>query len=81
MEQFKEIVGDDQTVAFKQSGKTFKDFKKELLRKFHPDLNGGSEEANTISQEINNWEEPIKINWQKIFSAYKDCWSGPPLAF
>ena len=57
-EQFNALIGDDWTVAFRQSGKTFKQFTRELLLKFHPDVNNGSEEATTISQTINGWEEP-----------------------
>ena len=56
--QFNAIVGDDWTQALQESGKTLKEFKKDLLRKFHPDANGGSQEATTISQIINGWEEP-----------------------
>ena len=58
--QFKEVIGDDWEIAFNQSGKSFKEFKRDLLRRFHPDINGGCIEATQITQTINNWEEPIQ---------------------
>ena len=58
-EQFKAIVGDDWTEALQKSGKTFKQFKRDLLRKFHPDKHSGSKEATKITQTINEWEEPL----------------------
>lgn len=36
-----------------------------MLRKFHPDLHGGSQEATQISQTINEWEEPVKA-WSNL---------------
>lgn len=59
-EQFNALVGDDWTKALEKSGKTFKKFKNDLLRKFHPDYHNGSSEANTISQTINGWTEPVE---------------------
>ena len=57
--QFNALVGNNWTEALRTSGKTFKNFKKDLLRKFHPDVNNGSTEATEICQEINGWEEPV----------------------
>lgn len=65
-EQFKALVGsgeDDWIEALEQSGKTFKNFKKDLLRKFHPDVNNGSDEATEITQTINGWEEPTRYDY------------------
>ena len=98
--QFKAIVGDDcfslqskgWTEALENSGKTFKEFKKDLLLKFHPDKHSGSdeasklrlkEEATTITQTINSWEEPIVeeglvttvegvvFDWASIFANFR----------
>lgn len=55
-EQFNALIGNDWTEALQESGKTLKQFKKDLLRKFHPDLHGGSDEATIITQTINGWE-------------------------
>lgn len=60
--QFNALIGDDWTEALQESGKTLKQFKKDLLRKFHPDLHGGSNEATTICQTINEWEEPSRYD-------------------
>ena len=60
LNQFKEVVGNDWELAFNQSGKSFKEFKRDLLRRFHPDINGGCIEATEITQTINSWEEPIQ---------------------
>ena len=61
--QFNNIIRGDWTKAFRASGKTFKEFKKELLRKFHPDVNSTSiDEATTICQEINGWTEPSQFD-------------------
>lgn len=57
-EQFNAVIGDDWKEAFKKSGKTFKNFKRDLLLKFHPDKHSGSQEATIITQTINGWIEP-----------------------
>lgn len=65
--QFKQDIGSDWTTTFKQSNKSFKDWKKQLLRKYHPDLNNGSTEATQITQTINNWSEPIQTRNQSLY--------------
>lgn len=69
--QFKTLIGDDWTKALEKSGKTFKKFKKDLLRKFHPDLHSGSDEATNICQEINGWTEPTRYDHLDE----RDAWS------
>ena len=59
LEQFKAIVGNDWTKAWRQSGKSLRDYKKHLLKTFHPDKNNGSKEASDISKVITGWSEPV----------------------
>ena len=85
--QFKAIVGNDWEIAFNQSGKSFKQFRKDLLLRFHPDKHNGCAEATQITQTINSWEEPVKEIvfdldfWKSIFSKHNDTWTGADPGF
>ena len=59
LNQFKAIVGNDWTKAWRQSGKSFKKFQKDLLIKFHPDKHNGCKQASDISKTITGWSEPV----------------------
>ena len=59
LSQFKAIVGNDWTKAWRQSGKSFKKFQKDLLIKFHPDKHNGCKQASDISKTITGWSEPV----------------------
>lgn len=69
--KFKEIVGSDWTIAYQESGKTFKKFQRDLLIMFHPDKHKGCKEATEITQTINSWEEPLVITQELINKLYQ----------
>ena len=74
LEQFKAIVGNDWTKAWRQSGKSLRDYKKSLLKSFHPDKNNGSKEASDISKVITGWSEPtIYDNLDQDVVWYSQC--------
>ena len=62
LDQFKALIGNDWEIAFNQSGKSFKQFRKDLLLRFHPDKHNGCVESTEITQTINGWTEPVEIN-------------------
>ena len=76
LQQFQDVIKDDWTKAWKQSGKSLKDYKKGLLRVFHPDLNTDDvEEATTICQTINSWEEEQELfSFSTAGSRARDYW-------
>ena len=59
LSQFKAIIGNDWKTAYKESGKSFKKFQKDLLIKFHPDKHNGCKQASDISKTITGWSEPV----------------------
>ena len=74
LSQFKAIVGNDWTKAWRQSGKSLRDYKKELLKSFHPDKHNGSTEASEISKTITGWTEPtIYDNLDQEVVWYSQC--------
>ena len=74
LNQFKAIVGNDWTKAWRQSGKSLRDYKKSLLKSFHPDKNNGSKEASDISKVITGWSEPtIYDNLDQDVVWYSQC--------
>ena len=78
LSQFKAIVGNDWTKAWRQSGKSLRDYKKSLLKSFHPDKNNGSKEASDISKVITGWEEPQLLTQELIDELYQqryDQWT------